>query len=209
MKDAAPGAVTWPLRVLRPRRGLLPALAAALAVAAVSWALGFIWFAEGIPREVADTDTRTDAIVVLTGGAGRLSEGVDLLAAGRAEMLFISGVHRGIDVAHLLRLVRREGSSLECCMALGHSADDTQGNARETAAWMRRQGYDSLRLVTSNYHMRRSLLEFRRAMPDVLIIPNPVFPPRVKAKSWWHWPGTAQLLASEYTKYLIALIRPW
>ena len=139
----------------------LPRWALAALAATVLWAAGLIWFAEDIPREVADTTTRTDAVVVLTGGAGRLSTGIRLLDEQKARKLFVSGVYRGVDVAQILRVVRHRGSNLDCCMVLGHTADDTQGNAEETARWMAEEHYTSLRLVTSSYHMRRSLLEFR------------------------------------------------
>lgn len=187
----------------------LPRWALAALAATVLWAAGLIWFAEDIPREVADTTTRTDAVVVLTGGAGRLSTGIRLLDEQKARKLFVSGVYRGVDVAQILRVVRHRGSNLDCCMVLGHTADDTQGNAEETARWMAEEHYTSLRLVTSSYHMRRSLLEFRRAMPKLRIIPHPVFNREFKAQGWWNWPGTFQLVVTEYCKYLVALMRPW
>ncbi|MBV9521775.1 MAG: YdcF family protein, partial [Alphaproteobacteria bacterium] len=74
-------------------------------------------------------------------------------------------------------------------------------------AWMRREGYHSLRLVTAGYHMRRSLLEFGRVLPDIRIIAHPVFPERFKQAAWWAWPGTADLIVTEYDKYLGALLR--
>ncbi|MFT5540365.1 MAG: uncharacterized SAM-binding protein YcdF (DUF218 family) [Alphaproteobacteria bacterium] len=186
-----------------PRWGLVALTAAIL------WIAGLIWFAEAIPAAVDDADTQTDAVVVLTGAAGRLGTGIDLLAGKKAKKLFVSGVYHGVDVQQLLRLARRPGAALDCCMVLGHAADDTRGNAEETAQWVTREGFTSLRLVTSSYHMRRSLLEFRRAMPSVRIIAHPVFPKGFKARGWWNWPGTFQLIVTEYSKYLVALARPW
>ena len=193
----------------RPRRRALPAWALAAGGAAVLWLGGLVWFAEGIPDSVADRDSRTDAVVVLTGGAGRLRAGVDLLARKQAGKLFVSGVYRGVDVQQILRLLRRRQGELDCCMVLGHAADDTRGNAAETARWMREEKFTSLRLVTSNYHMRRSLLEFRRAMPGLRIVPHPTFQPGFMANGWWNWPGTLQLVVTEYSKYLVVLMRPW
>lgn len=187
----------------------LPAWALAVAGAVVLWLGGLVAFAESIPASVEDPETRTEAVVVLTGGAGRLRAGIDLLARGKADKLFVSGVYHGVDVQQILRLVRRQGQALDCCVTLGHRADDTRGNAEETAAWMTDEQFTSLRLVTSNYHMRRSLLEFRRAMPGVRMIPHPVFPSGFKARGWWNWPGTLQLVTLEYIKYLAALVRPW
>jgi uncharacterized SAM-binding protein YcdF (DUF218 family) len=153
--------------------------------------------------------TPTDAIVVLTGGSERLDAGLFLLRRKMARKLFVSGVYRSVDVTELLRLSRQKPEELECCVVLGHTADNTAGNAVETAAWMRAEGYHSLRLVTANYHMRRSLAEFRHAMPDAVIVPHPVFPDKVKQGQWWLWPGTAHLIALEYTKYLAAQLRHW
>ena len=79
----------------------------------------------------------------------------------------------------------------------------------ETARWIAKQGFRSLRLVTANYHMRRSLLEFNRLMPEIKIIPHPVFPEGFKDGTWWRRPASVRLMASEYIKYLIALVRFW
>lgn len=198
--------------MMRPRRGRgarAAWAAAALAVAAAAaWLAGLAWFAGQIPRTVAEPLAETDAIVVLTGGAGRLSTGLALLAEGRARKLFVSGVYRSVDVAEILRVSRRAPEELECCIELGHDASDTRGNAAETRRWMDREGFASLRLVTASYHMPRSLAEFRRAMPEARIVPHPVFPPTVHVEAWWRWPGTALLLAGEFAKYLIAVARP-
>jgi uncharacterized SAM-binding protein YcdF (DUF218 family) len=177
-------------------------------MAALAWGAGFMWFVQDIPRTVEDADGATDAIVVLTGGAGRLAAGLELLAQGRAAKLYISGVYRGVDVAEILRVFRQAPAEMECCVELGYSATDTRGNARETGQWMAAAGFTSLRLVTASYHMPRSMAEFRGAMPDVRLVAHPVFPAQVHIDSWWRWPGTAALLAGEYSKFLIAAVIP-
>jgi uncharacterized SAM-binding protein YcdF (DUF218 family) len=187
-------------------RWLLPPVLLVIA-AGVLLAAGFLWFAATMPVTVADPTTPTDAVVVLTGGRQRIDGGLALLADGKAKKVFVSGVNPVVDLPEILRIAPKAPRWVECCIVLGHTADNTVGNAEETAEWMRREGYRSLRLVTAAYHMRRSLLEFRRAMPEIEILPNPVFPENVKAR-WWAWPGTAALVATEYGKYLGALIRP-
>ena len=172
------------------------------------WLVGLFWFAQQIPNEVGDPATKTDVIVVLTGGSQRVESGLQLLAAGMGKTLFVTGVFPGVTVPALLHSANAP-ESLACCVVLGHTADNTAGNAVETAGFMRKQNYHSLRLVTSAYHMPRSLLEFRRAMPDITIVPNPVFAGNVKQRQWWEWPGTLSLIVSEYTKYLAAIVRPW
>ncbi len=177
---------------------------------ALAWLLGLMWFASSVPVRVEDPDTHTDAIVVLTGGSGRLSTGLALLAAGKGDRLFVSGVHKGVAVRDLLRVGRQaDHKELAGAVVLGYAADDTVGNAAETAAWAAREHLHSLRLVTAAYHMRRSLWEFHQAMPGMVIIPHPVFPDAVKSRDWWHRPGTAALLATEYSKYLAAVLRHW
>ncbi len=170
-----------------------------------AWVAGFFWFIEQIPRHIEDPESVTDAIVVLTGGGGRLGAGLDLLARGRGGKLFVSGVYRGVEVAELLRASRQSPGELECCVELGHNAIDTRSNANETGQWVAAEGITSLRLVTASYHMPRSRVEFRRAMPTVRLIAHPVFPPNVRIDEWWRWPGTTSLLIGEYSKYLIAL----
>jgi uncharacterized SAM-binding protein YcdF (DUF218 family) len=173
-----------------------------------AWGGGLVWFAADLASRVEDASTTSDAVVVLTGGADRLNAGLALLEAGLGRKLFVSGVHKGVDLPDLLRQAHVSGEKAHCCVVLGHAADDTVGNAAETAAWMRREGFTSLRLVTAAYHMRRALLEFRRVLPEATIIAHPVFPDAFKREQWWRWPGTAHLLALEYSKYLAAAARP-
>lgn len=170
------------------------------------WFGGFLHFTASLPRPHEAPPGETDAIVVLTGGADRLDVGLRLLVEGKAAKLFISGVDRATTAA---ALQRRSGSAPEkfaCCVVLGHAAEDTEGNAIETALWMEREKFTSLRLVTASYHMPRSLLLFRQALPDAQITPHPVFPAHVHLEDWWRWPGTARLLANEYNKYLASLL---
>ncbi len=180
---------------------------AAVAALVVLWCGGLGWFVHAVPTAVADPDSVTDAIVVLTGGSLRVESGLALLAAGKAKKLFISGVYHGVDVGDLLRVSRQAPERAACCIALGHVAESTRGNALETAAWMHAQDYHSLRLVTANYHMPRSLLEFSRAMPEMTIVPHPVFPEISRDAHWWLRPASLGLVLGEYDKYLVALAR--
>ena len=198
-------------RSLRRRR-LRVAGAAVLAL--LAWLGGLLYFASCIPDTVASPEASTDAIVVLTGGSDRLQEGLRLLAAGKAKQLLISGVNREATLPDLLKRAQVPPQSIPpllaaCCITVGYQADNTAGNAREAADWMAARNLHSLRLVTADYHMPRSLLEFARAMPGITILPHPVFPEEVKREEWWLWPGTASLLVNEYHKYLVALARGW
>jgi uncharacterized SAM-binding protein YcdF (DUF218 family) len=145
---------------------------------------------------------------VLTGGSLRLQAGIELLRQGKGRALFVSGVNQQVDLDDLLRISGTAPDRAMCCVELGHEADNTLGNAQETARWIRSRGFRSLRLVTAWYHMPRSLLEFDRAMPEIEIVAHPVFPDQVRRERWWASPGTALLLMSEYSKYLGTLSRP-
>ena len=183
------------------RRRLITA-ATAIVIAIGIWLGGILAFVALIPLAKPGVDTKTDAIVVLTGGSGRLNAGLTLLSSARAKKLFVSGVYRGVDVQTLLDISRRDPEGLTCCIVLGYAAGSTAGNADETAKWLAAEKYASVRLVTASYHMPRSLLEFRHAMPGMTIIPHPVFPPRFKRRQWWRWPGTARLILAEFHKYI-------
>ena len=192
-----------------PARGWrrLRRAAAVVAGALLLYGLGFLWFTSLLPTAGDGDERLSDAIVVLTGGSDRLAVALDLLTADKGRKLFVSGVYRGVDVRQLLDLSQHSPEDLSCCVVLGYEADNTRGNAIETAVWMKEQGYRSLRLVTATYHMPRSLLEFRRTMPDIEIVPHPVFTDSFKRDDWWRWRGTLTLVAVEYNKYLLTLAR--
>jgi uncharacterized SAM-binding protein YcdF (DUF218 family) len=186
-------------------------LAHLLLLLLVAWLGGFLAFAAAIPAQVRNPDQPVDAIVVLTGGDVRLAEGFALLDRGLAKKLLISGVSNGVDLPALLETlngaVAPSPAVLECCVTLGYDARSTEGNARESLRWLSQNGFASIRLVTANYHMNRSLLEFRRVMPEIAIIPNPVFPRQVQDPYWFTRPDTVFLLFNEYHKYLVAAAR--
>jgi uncharacterized SAM-binding protein YcdF (DUF218 family) len=186
--------------------GALRRVAIAAAVFSLLWLAGLIWFATPPPGE--SRTAATDAIVVLTGGSLRIESGIALLREGKGHKLFVSGVNQQVNLDDLLGVSGYAPDWARCCIVLGHEADDTFGNAQETAQWIRGQDLHSLRLVTAWYHMPRSLLEFDRAMPEIDIVAHPVFPDQVKQERWWAWRGTAALLVNEYIKYLGTLARP-
>ena len=171
----------------------------------ILWSAGLVVYAMSLPHSVENSDIVTDAIVVPTGGSGRLIIGLELLDAGKAKRLFISGVHSEVTLSSIVH--KKDAHLLTCCIDLGKSAADTHQNAQESAVWMNQNDYTSLRLVTGSYHMPRAMLEFNQAMSNITLIAHPTFPKHVKINEWWHYRGTTGLLASEYAKYILALFR--
>ncbi len=174
-----------------------------------AWAVGLFVFVNAIPAvaENQDDALRTDAIVVLTGGRGRVELGTALLARSAARMMLISGVGPNVAPRDVIPASRLDSAILDCCVTLGKAARNTRENAVETAGWVAANDVTSLRLVTADFHMPRSLLEFRSRLPETTIMADPVKSENVRLSRWWRWPGTAFLLAGEYNKYLAARAR--
>lgn len=139
----------------------------------VGWALGFMWFAVSLPQP--QHDKSTDAVIVPTGGAGRIGHGLEILDAGQAPLLLVTGVDTDVRPAEFAAEFNVSMERMQCCVVLGFDALDTRGNAVETADWVAENKIKSLRLVTSDWHMRRASGELRQKLPtNVLIVEDAV-----------------------------------
>ncbi len=144
-----------------------------------------------------------DAIVVLTGGVGRINSGLSLLADGLAPRLFISGVHKKVDAQQMAKAkgaVEAKRRWLDCCVTLGYHARDTIENAAEVADWVQKQDppVAHLYLVTHRLHMPRALYLLSQSLPDQIVItPYPIADPYGRA-DWRFW----SFAISEYSKGL-------
>lgn len=181
----------------------------------ILWLSGLLWFIDQIPTAQSNDTTPADAIVVLTGGSNRLEYGLQLLAHGLGRQLFITGVHDNITVETLLlhnatpQIQQILLPVADRSIILGHEAENTIGNADETKRWLNSMHYTSIRLVTSNYHMPRSLEEFNDTVKGVKIIPSPVEPDDFTMANWWCTRESRNLILSEYHKYMAAVARHW
>ncbi len=129
----------------------------------IVWALGFVWFASTLPQPAGIA--QTDAIVVPTGSGGRIPRGIALLRAGAADKMLVTGVDVDVRPIEFMAEFGVDQRLMDCCITLGFSALDTRGNARETAEWIADNDYRSLRLVTADWHMRRTAVELADRLP--------------------------------------------
>lgn len=155
------------------------------------WALGFALFAVTLPGPAADRTT--DAIVVLTGGPGRVQRGLDLLQHKRARRMLVSGADRRVRPHELAAEYGIPLELVECCVDLGRESVDTRSNAAETAAWVSRHDFQSVRLVTTDWHMARARYELGRQLAPGVELVSDAVPSE---------PGFVALL-KEYNKYLL------
>lgn len=204
------GAANDPSATAKPpaRRRFLPRLVWSVIGALVAAAIaGFAVFVKDIPGAEVRPSGAADGIVVLTGAALRIADAVELLAEGRGKRLLVSGVHPATTSTELKKQIPDFARLSACCIDLGHEAQNTLGNAVETARWTKKHGFRSLIVVTSAWHMPRAILELERELPDVTLIRFPVVTDRMRDQSWWSDPQTARLLIYEYLKYLASLAR--
>jgi uncharacterized SAM-binding protein YcdF (DUF218 family) len=181
-----------PATKARPRRMTLAGvLGRVVAVLALGWAGGFLWFSLTLP-DPAPIAVKTDAVVVLTGGAGRLARGLAVLEAGSAERMLVSGVDRRTTRKQLAAAANSPKSRFKTT-DLGYEAIDTRSNAEETARWVAQHQFSTIRLVTSAGHMRRARLELSRVLPASVLVVSDAVPVEPKAPS----------IAAEYSKYLL------
>lgn len=175
--------------------------------------LAIIWFA-GLLKFISDTkeiakndhiDKNIDAIIVLTGGSGRIRTGLEILSQGRVQKMFISGVGKDADKNSLLVTSGKLPDNIDSLIdkiELGRDATNTKGNAIESKKWIKSNNIKNIILVTSDFHLLRSLYQFKKTIPDVNIIPSAVATPQINKQYWWKDFYSFYLLGKEYNKYI-------
>jgi uncharacterized SAM-binding protein YcdF (DUF218 family) len=169
---------------------------------ALAWVLGFAVFTLALPGPAGDRDT-TDGLVVPTGGPGRIERGLALMRAHVARRMLVTGVAPGVDADDLSRRYPGNRPAFTTTVDLGNDAVDTRSNAAEAARWVRANGFHSVRLVTSDWHVRRARMELEAALgPGVVVVADGV-----------RGEASLRVLVSEYDKLLVrwAALRwaPW
>ena len=163
------------------------------------YAIGFVVFAFTLGRPAPASAKPTDAAVVLTGGSGRIEHAIDVLRDGKAKRLLIAGVDPSVRKGDLARRIPHSARLFQCCVDLGSESVDTRSNAEEANRWLAKHGFRSLRLITSDWHMRRARYEFRKVLKDRYAIVIDA----VRTE-----PNFLTLYA-EYNKYVIRRLAVW
>ena len=174
-------------------------IARLLAFLAIAYGLGFALFAVTLGAPAPDDAPKVDAIIAITGGKGRIEQATKLLADGKGKRLLIAGADPSVRKADLVERLGGKEKLFDCCVDLGSESVDTRSNAEEAKRWLERRRYASLRLVTSDWHMRRARYEFNRQLDDRYTI----IPDGVRTE-----PGFMTLFA-EYNKYLLRRLSVW
>lgn len=170
----------------------------------IIWGVGWLWFVTKIAiMEPDSTTTKTEAIIVLTGGNGRINEGLNLLAQKTAPKLFISGVNKGVTQKDIFKSWKKPTSPEPCCISLGYESTDTISNAIEVKQWVEENNINSFHLITSSYHMPRAVMEFQKQLPNTIIIKHPVFSSNFEAWSG----GFLKITFGEYNKTILRQIQ--
>lgn len=186
---------------------LPPAALFSVGVLAAFIVAGFLWFADQVAAAKQPVDPHGDAIVVLTGGAQRINGAILLLEEGRANRLLITGVNPATTENQIAQAISVRHDIFDCCVDIDREALDTIENARQTRNWALPRGFESLIVVTSAYHMPRTLAELRRELPDRTLIPFPVVHEDLELNHWYRDREAMRVMVREYAKFALARLR--
>nr|WP_083871972.1 YdcF family protein [Bartonella rattaustraliani] len=183
-----------------------PPTALTLLMIVLLFCVGFVVFSEKTERlQPPNPLPKAEAIIVLTGGENRIETGLQLLQKGLGSRLLISGVNATTNLKNLMHNTHITSRLFTCCVDLGHKAINTQGNAKESADWIKKHHYTTVYIVTHDYHMWRSLRELKYLMPDINFIAYPV--KQSKAENSIQQVNQIRILLFQYIKTLQVYIR--
>ncbi len=171
------------------------------------WVGGFLFYMKEITGPSYSGSEQADGIVILTGTPARLKLGFDLLKEGAGKRILISGVNKTVSKEELRKALGESSPLMDCCVDLGRIAENTVGNAYEASLWAEEHGFSDLLIVTSAYHMPRSLVEMKRQMPGRILFASAPLNDAIRLETWWKSPKVIYILAAEFNKYIVSLIR--
>lgn len=165
----------------------------------ILYALGFLLFGVTLGVPASRDAPNTDAIVVITGGKGRIEHAVNMLGEEKGKRLLIAGADPSVTKDDLVRRLKGRRRLVQCCVDLGSESVDTRSNAEEARRWLERRNYRSARLITSDWHMRRAAYEFGRQLDGKVAIVSDA----VKSEP------NFMTLFGEYNKYILRRVAVW
>ncbi|MCR9214119.1 MAG: YdcF family protein [Proteobacteria bacterium] len=171
------------------------------------WFGGFLTYFHDIQQLAPASPEKAGGIVILTGSPARLNTGFDLLTKGAGSRLLVSGVNSKVTRETLRQALGQSSNLMDCCVDLGRVAQNTVGNAEEAARWAETHNFKSLIIVTSAYHMPRSLVELKRQLPNTKLIAYPVKSILSDTNGEWLNAKSLVVVIGEYNKYLFSLVR--
>lgn len=177
---------------------LVKAFISLLAIAAIVVGVLFVDFTYKT-FSYRQTVHKSDAIVVLTGGKGRVTEGVRLYREGSAQYLIIVGADPTVRKSDIYQA--KPGDPSPDGVILEKNSRNTLENAIYGRDLITRYNIRSILLITSRYHLKRATILMRNALPgNCAIYPYPVDSANLK-ETWWNHSRSFSLLFSEFYKY--------
>ncbi len=162
----------------------------------------FFLFINKIPDEEAMTNEGVDAIIVWTGDYARIKTAFLLHERNENTLLFISGAYDGASLEEIRIASGYDKPPKEKLIHIGRQARDTIGNAQETADFVREHNIGKIYLITSNYHIPRSLYLLKKQnIPNLQVFPIPVFHSYFTIENWWKNRDSLEMIISEYSKF--------
>lgn len=165
----------------------------------IVYALGFVIFAVTLGKPAGSGSGASDVAIVLTGGSGRIERGIEVLRQHKAKRMLIAGVDPSVTKSDLSVRIRGSAATMRCCVDLGSESVDTKSNAEEAQRWLKRGNYRSLRLITSDWHMRRARFEFSRGLKGKYRVVPDAVPTEPRFTT----------LFGEYNKYVLRRFGVW
>jgi len=159
-------------------------------------------------------DIKSPNIVILTGGANRIKDGLKIIQDFKNSKninykILVSGTGMGFTKSSLKKKLGPNFNSqlIQCCIDLDGVSKNTLTNASETFKWTSKNDIKEFILITSNYHMPRAILEFKNVMPNLKIYTYAITPKNHDIENWLSSYQTFSLVFTEYCKFIIAGLR--
>lgn len=192
-------AVGWEARLKRlysrARRRTLEVVGGVVVAYLLLFYTPLLWWAAA-PLKLSSPPVAADAIVVFAGGVGesgkagggfqeRVTQAIALYKAGHAPRVVISsGYVFTLREAELMKNVAIDNGVPAGVILLEERAATTYENVMFTNRILEQNNWRHILLVSSPYHMRRAVLTWHKAAPQVVVTPTPVPQSEFYTSAW-------------------------